>query len=474
VTTAATFYAFTITDFTGLWQMGLIVGTGILFCLLAVLLLVPAMIGWSEEHHRKRDREPPLHLFAFGIERVARLALRRPRAVLAGAALLTAAGLASLPYLQFDDNVEALRPPGNRGIVAQEEIKSHFGTGFDSMSLVLEAPTLDAVLALADRASGAARELVAAGRLGGFDAVTAVLPPEASQRAALDWLARERAGGRLDVASVRTAFAAAVAAEGLRAEPFRAGLDLLSEMLDPARPLTRDAILALPQGRTLLERYLRQTPNGWTSVVQVYNLPGRPKREVPAAAIELADRVGPGAHLTGMNVLSRSLRYEVRRDAAVSAAIGLALVVILLWVDFREWRSAFLALVPLVIGIVWMLGAMIALDLHMNFMNIFVITMIIGVGVDYGIHVIHRYREEAAVAGGDVDAAIEETARGVFLAALTTIVGFGSLATSHYPGLVSMGVVSTLGTLATALVAILVIPAWLAWRRTVASPSRRA
>ena len=53
---------------------------------------------------------------------------------------------------------------------------------------------------------------------------------------------------------------------------------------------------------------------------------------------------------------------------------------------------------------------------------------------------------------------------GVLLAALTTIVGFGSLATSHYPGLVSMGLVSILGTLATALVAIAVVPAWLAWR----------
>ena len=55
--------------------------------------------------------------------------------------------------------------------------------------------------------------------------------------------------------------------------------------------------------------------------------------------------------------------------------------------------------------------------------------------------------------------------RGVFLAALTTIVGFGSLATSHYPGLISMGLVSILGTLSTAMVAIVVVPAWLSWRR---------
>jgi hypothetical protein len=92
--------------------------------------------------------------------------------------------------------------------------------------------------------------------------------------------------------------------------------------------------------------------------------------------------------------------------------------------------------------------------------------MILGIGIDYGIHVIHRHREERARPDGDVAAAVEETSRGVFLAALTTVVGFGSLATSHYPGLVSMGLVALLGAGATAIVAITVVPAFLFWRET--------
>ncbi len=463
VTTAATFYAFLITDFTGLYQMGLIVGTGILFCLLAVLLLVPAMIGWSEEHHRKRDREPRLHLFAFGIEHLTRLAIRRPVETLLTAGAITVAALGVVTRLQFDDNVEALRPPGNRGILAQAEINEHFGAGFDHMSLVLSAPTLDQVLALADRAAASAGTLVADGRLGGFDAVTSVLPPPQVQAEALAWLGSERAGA-LDMDRVRSRFAAALEAEGLRLAPFEHGLDLLAEALSPPGPITREGLLALPQGKALLDRYLREDAQGWRSLVKVYNLPGRPKREIPVAAEDLARSLGPAAKLTGINVLSRSLRGEVRRDAVVSALIGLVAVAILLWVDFRDLKSALLSLLPLLVGVVWMIGAMVLLDFHMNFMNIFVITMIIGIGVDYGIHVIHRYQEELANPAGHPLLALEETSRGVFLAALTTIVGFGSLATSHYPGLISMGMVSTLGTLATCLVAIVVIPAWLAWR----------
>ena len=462
ITTAATFYAFLITDFTGLYQMGLIVGTGVLFCLVAVLFLVPAMIGWSEAHHFKRASEPRLHIFAFGIEHLSRIATRKPRATLAVAGLVTIGAIVLAPQLRFDDNVEALRPPGNRGILAQSEISAHFGSGFDSMSLVLKAPTVAEVLALADKAAIAGRALVAEGRLGGVDAVTSVLPPPSIQQEALDWIAAEGGEG-LDMERIRAEFAVAVESEGLRIEPFVAGLDLLAKTLAPEGPLTRESVLAVPQGRALLDRYLVETPQGWRSVVKLYNLPGRPKREIPAAALELATSLGPQATLTGVNVLSRSLRGEIRRDALVAGVIGLLAVVFLLWVDFRSVHAAVLALVPLLLGIVWMVAAMVAFDLHLNFMNIFVISMIIGIGVDYGIHVIHRYREEELIPGGDPAAAVEETSRGVFLAALTTIVGFGSLATSHFPGLISMGMVSILGTLATSLVAIVVIPAYLSW-----------
>jgi predicted RND superfamily exporter protein len=422
------------------------------------------MIGWSEERHRRRETTPRLHIFAFGSEHLTRLAMARPGPTLVVAAIITAVSAVAAPQLGFNDSVEALRPKGNAGILAQQEINRHFGSGFDHMSLVVEGKTLDEVLALVERASDEARRLVEEGRLGGYDSVASVLPPPRRQAEALAWLARGRADGSLDPGRILETFARTAAEEGLRVAPFEPGLELLARALDPGGPVTRASILELPQGHALLDRYLREVDGGWKSVIKVYNLPGRPKREVPQAALDLADSLGPRATLTGINVLSKGLRGEIRNDAVISALIGLLLVVILLWIDFRGLRASMLALWPLLVGIVWMVGALVAFDLRLNFMNIFVITMILGIGVDYGIHVIHRFLEERARPGGDVAAAVEETTRGVTVAALTTIVGFGSLATSHYPGLVSMGVVSILGTLATALVAIAVVPAWLAWR----------
>jgi len=97
----------------------------------------------------------------------------------------------------------------------------------------------------------------------------------------------------------------------------------------------------------------------------------------------------------------------------------------------------------------------------MNFMNVFVTTMIIGIGVDYGIHAVHRYRESAGNGNGHLTAGLAETGKAIVVAALSTVVGFGSLATSRYPGLRSTGYVAILGALGTALVAITLLPAFL-------------
>jgi predicted RND superfamily exporter protein len=92
--------------------------------------------------------------------------------------------------------------------------------------------------------------------------------------------------------------------------------------------------------------------------------------------------------------------------------------------------------------------------------------MIIGIGVDYGLHVVHRYREERLAGGGvaALEAGMTETGNAVMVAALSTVAGFGSLVFSHYPGLRSIGLVAILGAVFTALVAITLLPALLAWR----------
>ncbi len=107
-----------------------------------------------------------------------------------------------------------------------------------------------------------------------------------------------------------------------------------------------------------------------------------------------------------------------------------------------------------------MLGLMALSGIQVNLLNIFVTTMIIGIGVDYGIHALHRYREASAGGVERLEAGLLETGKAIALAALSTVVGFGSMALSRYPGLQSVGYVAILGAVSTALVSVTLLPAW--------------
>jgi hypothetical protein len=463
VTTTATFWAFAGTEFVGLRQMGFLTGTGILFCLVSVLFLMPAMLAWSEAHHRKRQREERLYLHGFGTDRLIRFSMRHARAVLVVGAVLTIALGAFATRIKFEDSIREMRPRGTRNVNIERLMTEHFGTGLDFMMLVLRGESLEEVLELTATATEKARALAGGPELVRAESIVSVLPPRDRQLETIAWLERHR-GDIASVERVRRAFFEAAAREGLRPEAFEHGFDLFAQAASVAHPISLDDLRVDDASQRLLERFVRQTPEGWTSIVYLYPPPQRWKREAPPGLRRLATELGPRAELTGINVVSEFMRRTVRRDAIIASLIGFGLVLAILWIDFRRVFDTVASLFPLFVGVIWMLGGMVALGLSMNFFNVFVTAMIIGVGVDYGVHMIHRYREEKGASRERLEAGLTETGKAVVLAALANVVGFGSLVWSSYPGIQSIGYVAIMGSSSSALVALTVLPAYLAIR----------
>ena len=466
VTSAATFYAFAVTEFTGLRQMGLLTGTGILLCMVSVLFLLPALLAWSEARHKRKDSTPSLYLHGFGAWRLVQISLRWPRATLAVGALISLVALALLPLLKFNSQIRDMRPKGHRGFEVQDLVAKHFGSNFEYMMLVLEGKTPEEVIALSGRATAGAQPMTQGETpiLRSVESINRLIPPLDEQQAVLDWLAENRED-LFDPVRIRERFATAMLEAGLNAAGFSGGLDLLLEALDPGSAITLEDLESVQGTDRLIERYLRPRGDGWVGVVYLHTPPRIWKRAPPPEAEALAEALGPEVVLTGVNVVSRNLRTQVRIDAIAACALGTVLVTLLLWIDFRRIGDTLLSLVPLSVGILWMLGMMVALGIDMNFMNIFVTTMIIGIGVDYGIHMLHRHRELREHDAATWVSGLGETAKAIAMAAVSTLVGFGSLVLSHYPGLRSIGQVAILGAILTALVAVTLLPAYLATRR---------
>jgi predicted RND superfamily exporter protein len=228
-------------------------------------------------------------------------------------------------------------------------------------------------------------------------------------------------------------------------------------MLAPQRPITLADLEGQGLGR-IVDRFVHRQGDQVRIVTWLYTSDPRWRRNPPPDLVESIQADDPGIVVTGTNVAGRELRRIFLHDSRLAVALGLALVAVLLWIDFRSSRLMAIALGQLLTGVLMMLGVMKLLDMHINYANAFVATMIMGVGIDYSIHLVHRLHRN----GGVLDEGVLETGKGVVLAAATNVAGFGTLALGNYPAMRSLGVVALIGSLTCLLTTLTLVPALMA------------
>ncbi|MEO1333910.1 MAG: MMPL family transporter, partial [Myxococcota bacterium] len=181
------------------------------------------------------------------------------------------------------------------------------------------------------------------------------------------------------------------------------------------------------------------------------------------AFLGMLDRVAPDAVGAGL-VLYRHSRYIVdgfRR----AAAIAWILVFVAVWLSLRRFTDAALALVPVSVGLIWLLGAMGATGRSFDHANVVVLPIILGIGVDAGVHLMHRARESHTT----LPTLLGRTGTAISLSAATTAVGFGALMLAEYGAMRSFGSLMLIGLGAVWLAALAVLPALLVITRRVGS-----
>ena len=146
------------------------------------------------------------------------------------------------------------------------------------------------------------------------------------------------------------------------------------------------------------------------------------------------------------------------RQALLSAILA---ITALLWLLWRRLSDVLLALAPLLLGSTLTCAALVLLDMPFNFANVIVIPLLLGVGVDSGIHLVHRANHLAKT---DESLLTTTTARAVLFSALTTAASFGTLALSSHRGMASLGIVLTIGMLFSIICNLVVLPELIEWR----------
>ena len=432
-TTAATFYGLMFVDFPSLQELGRLVGHSMVICGLVTLFLVPATLP----RHAPTASRPPTGSTAFAAW------IERHRWTIIGGsiALTLLLGLAAT-RLRVNPTLERLRSVTDAAQL-EARIGSAFGLPGEVSVVIAQGPDLESLLSTNEHlVTRLSRELPTVG----VEAPTGLLPSIAVQTLG----ARRVQQSGLTPAGVGVSLAAAADASGFRPGAFDAFAERLPRLLDPSLQLTYEGYVAHGLG-DLIGRFVSHGAGKWT--IATYVFPRNAWRAL-CDSEAVVDAVDPAQTLTGLQLVNRELSRKFLPEFVKGLAIGTTIVLALILFAFRDWRLCALALLPTVTGLVWTAGLLGLAGVELDLFALFAFVTFVGIGVDYGIHMVHRYQER-----GDAVQTVSELSPVILAAAAITLLGYGTLINSSYPPLRSIGVVSAVSVCALAVASVFLLPA---------------
>jgi uncharacterized protein len=175
--------------------------------------------------------------------------------------------------------------------------------------------------------------------------------------------------------------------------------------------------------------------------------------------IKLED--GKQIETSGFAVVFGAMIRSILRDGPIATVASLIAVLIIISFTMRPAASALMALGTLTFGVVLMMGGAGWAKVHVTFLNFIALPITFGIGAEYALNVVARFREER-----DIGRAVVSTGAAVALCSWTTIVGYGSLLAAQNQALQGFGLMAIIGEAACLGAAIVALPAFLLWRRT--------
>jgi len=490
VTTAIGFFVFVPTSYIGVAELGLIAGIGMFIILFQTLTLFPALLT-------KGLRVPPgsienawyvfKHHWWKPLQRI-------PGWVTAAGCMLGLGSLIAFPALRFDPNVINMRNPNTPSVQAFDDLLTQAGTA-SPWFVNSVAPDLDTArtrakkfaeleevnqtITLADYIPDEQEE-----KLEILEDIAFLLETPGAEDTAKKEVSVER-----QVAAVRELHEFLISAHEQKNSPLAQAMRQLDDQLETF--LTRveqdesadDALATLEQILlgNLPDQILRLRNSLATTGIETRDLPkglvnrmltkdGQARIQVfPSETmqteasftrfVEAVNTIDPKAAGVAINLVGFA---EAIRDSFRQALLSAILVIwVLLWILWRRPAPVMLATAPLLLSSLMICAMMAILDMPFQFANVVVIPLLLGIGVDSGIHLVHRAENLASNADELMGTT---TARAVFFSAMTTTISFGTLSLSGHRGLSSLGILLSGGMILTVFTNLVILPAMLKLR----------
>ena len=498
LTTAAAFLTMMISDNKGMTEMGLVAGWGIVVTMFATFIILPTLLVIRERILRQFDLDKKIRDVSYqSLGRIAESIGRKKKTSFIGISVFTSIMIWSAFQITMDYNYLNLEPVGLESIALQEKMIDAFDLSSDY--ILFTAGNIDSARILTEKA----RKMETAGRV---ESITDYIPGQEDEsgqfhfvrdlrRSLIDSKIRKNLStddiqryieeiqrlelhimdfqglaylGNFDKIYEKTTYLVGEIDDSTTTGT----LTQLSQLVEEQNirypitkfqqefaPAFKSALLDMANFEPLrLDNLPEELANRFTGKSgEVFLITVYPKQNIWEDANFLyqftkeAEELSPDA--TGLPPIFVELMDIMVADGKNSTWIALAVIFGILLLDFRNVKFAILGLVPLVFGILWMVGLMSLCNLQLNMVNIMVIPLIIGIGIDDGVHILHRYRIER-----NIKTVYRSTGKAVLLTSLTTMLGFGSLWFATYRGLGSMGIALFIGVGACFLTTLCILP----------------
>lgn len=437
LTTSVAFYSLVITDFKGFYEFGFIVGTGIVMSFVSMTTVLPACIAladrefglirlrrvWGHSEGRSEGRFP----FALPV-------------LVVGAALTLYLGM-NLHKIQFEYDFTNLRSNLPASVAVKEKISliPRFTKLSQSPSVVL-ADTREELIEIVHTIEAKIASDDPTPTIHTVKTLWSALPQDQKAKLAIIDELRELVNGE--------------SADLLKGEQ-KEKVDDLRDLLDVGEVTLDD----LPE---IILRKFSTIDGSRANFAFIYpSVQLRDGRNAMAFSDDSAiiqTPSGKAFYSSSSSIIFADMLRLMLRDSRTAILITLAVVFLIVLVDFRGLRSALLVMMPLMCGAVWMCGIMFLTGMKLNFYNMIALPTIIGMGIDNGVHLYHRYKSEGR---GSLPRVLRSTGGAMFASMLTTMVGFFGLMMATHPGLNSIGLLAVIGIGACFVTAVVLLPALL-------------
>lgn len=482
LTTSIAFFAFVPTDYKGVSELGLISGVSMFISLGLSLVFLPALLSLlnlKKAHAFENSNQTSW---------IKTVPLRYKKTIRSISILLAIACLFAIPYITFDSNPVDMRNPNSPSVIAFKNLlKSTTDSPYalnalcknieETHSLVQklkQLPTVSNTVTLTDLVPSDQED-----KLFTIEDLNMILGPQLSQfdsTLAPSDTPKVLSEFQNTLSSVLKNNQSGISAEILQALSHSIGQyqAALQQSTDPAQLNKRldDSILGLlphtistlSQSLTAYEFNLDSLPdyirNQWLSPTGIYRVMILPKQDlnIPANLKQFAldvQSVAPAA--VGLPVGDLASGQAVVNAFKMAFSFSFALITILLLLILKSLYKTLLVLGPLILASLLTCSVNVLLGIPFNFANIIALPLLLGMGVDSGIHIMHCLHEQLE---DNQHILQSSTARGVMFSSITTISSFISLALIPHFGIASMSITLAVGISFTLICTLIVLPAF--------------